>query len=399
MNGRRGIRREVVVLACLGVALCYTYNTRAAAPAPVAAMQEPEGVALNTVTGSFGIHRIPKRSLDEVMKSLLTWKHQVLADDSTADFSAEDGILSMECSACGLTRPSAIDLSSIDLDSVVAYEAGSWHIGIRSKDGSQDFFGVLRGEVGPEPHDAALTADDRRIALTALADLYDLAYLTQNPAAPSVAATNAAGKGGKHPPVVASDATAAGKPAVSLAVLAANGDVEGIRAQQHAKGGNSRDVAQALETAYGTRARTQMLKGEVDGALQTLNAGRQSFGKSAALREREAHYVVVGDAYDRLRLAVRLDMGEMQGFLQQIQTSEPEDAAGIQQMFARTLANRIADQRAAGRTTIADGLVSTGRELFPAWAEQLTQGTPGALPQEGVEVGAGAVPAVKTSSK
>jgi hypothetical protein len=397
VNGRRGIRRDVVALTCLSVALCYTCNTRAAAPAPVAAMQEPEGVVLNTVTGSFGIHRIPKRSMDEVMKSLLTWKHQVLADDSTADFSAEDGILSMECSACGLTRPSAIDLSAIDLDSLVAYEAGAWHIGIRSKDGSQDFFGVLRGEVGPEPHDAALTADDRRIALTALADLYDLAYLTQNPVAQSPAATNVTAKAGKHPPAAA-DATTAGKPSVTLATLATNGDVEAIRAQQHAKG-NSRDVAQALETAYGTRARMQMLKGEVDDALQTLNAGRQSFGKSAALREREAHYVVVGDAYDRLRLAVRLDIGEMQGFLQQIQTSEPEDAAGIQQMFARTLANRIADQRAAGRTLIADGLVSSGRELFPAWAEQLTQGTPGVLPQVGVEVGAGAVPAVKTSSK
>jgi hypothetical protein len=319
------------------------------------------------------------------MKSLLSWQHQVLADDSTADFSAEDGILSMDCSACGLTRPSAIDLTAIDLDSVVAYEAGAWHIGIRSKDGSQDFFGVLRGEVGPEPHDTALTADDRRIALTALADLYDLAYLTQNPAAQSAAAAKATAKGGKHSSAAA-DATAAGKPATSLAMLATNGDVEGIRAQQRAKG-NSRDVAQALETAYGTRARTQMLEGEVDDALQTLNAGRQSFGKSAALREREVHYVVIGDAYDRLRLAVRLDAAEMQGFLQQIQTSEPADAAGIQQMLAKTLANRIADQRAAGRTTIADGLVSSGQELLPAWAEQLTQGTPGALPQVGVEVG------------
>src|SRR5580700_9192409 len=115
------------------------------------------------------------------MKSLAGWQHQVLADDSTAEYSAEDGILSMECSACGLSRPSVIDIASIDLNTIVAYQAGAWHIGIRSKDGTEDFFGVLRGEIGPEPHDPARTRDDERNALVALADLHDLAYLTQNP--------------------------------------------------------------------------------------------------------------------------------------------------------------------------------------------------------------------------
>ena len=392
MNGRRhGVCPAAVVLVCLGSILFYSYSARSAAPTVAAAVQEPEGVVFNATAGTYGVHRVPKRSLDEVMKSLLLWQHQVLADDSTSDYSAEDGILSMECSSCGLTRPSAIDIATIDLDSITAYEAGAWHIGIRSKDGTQDFFGVLRGEVGPEPHDPARTSDDRRIALMALADLYDLAYLTQNPPAQSAAVHAASAKGGKHPAGEAV-APAAPKPAAtSLAALAANGDVEGIRALQHGKG-YSHDVAQALESAYGTRSRAQMLKGDVDDALQTLKLGRQSFGKSAALLDRETHYVVIYEAYDRLRWAVKLNVAELRDYLQKIQTLEPGDTPVIEQMLARTLSNRIADQRAVGRNTIADDLLSSGRELFPVWADQLTQGTPGVLPQAGVEVDTVAAP-------
>jgi hypothetical protein len=368
------------------------------------------------------------------MKSLAGWHHQVLADDSTADYSAEDGILSMECSACGLTRPSAIDLAAVDLDSVMAYEAGTWHIGIRSKDGAQDFYGLLRGEIGPEPHDPAHVSDDQRNALAALVDLYDLAYLTQNPQSPTAAAEiPAAASGGApntHAPAAETKAkgtasTQAPKPQAStattpspsattvsaatqptkegnaavatatdgaksvtapLATLAAKGDIEGIQARRTKA--NARDIAHALETAYGTRARDQMLQGQVDSALQTLSAGRQAFGKSPALRDREAHYVVIGDAYDRLRLAVKLDIAELRGYLQKIQTLEPDDATSIEQMLVRTLSNRIADQRAAGRKTIVDDLLGSGRELFPAGADQLAQGTAGVLPQAGVEIGA-----------
>jgi hypothetical protein len=385
----------------------------------VAQGQQPEDVVFNATTGTFTMHRVPKRSLDAVMKSFAGWQHQVLADDSKADYTAEDGILSMECSACGLNRPSAIDLAAVDLGTLVVYEAGTWHIGIRSKDGTQDFFGILRGEIGPEPHDPARVSDDRSNALTALADLYDLAYLTQNP---TVAPTPAATKETASPPVSApkddaakpaptslvaaaapatkgtsgSPASApkdgAAKPAAtSLAALAAGGDIEGIQARR-AKA-SSREMAQALETAYGTRARSQMLAGQVDSALETLSAGRQSFGKSAALRDQEAHYVVIGDTYDRLRLAVKLDINELRGYLQRIDTLEANDATSIKLMLARTLSNRIADQRASGRKNIVDDLVNGGRDLFPAWADQLTQGTPGLLPQGGVEIGALEAPA------
>lgn len=390
MNGR-GPRFALctVLVALLGVASFRGHCTLAAAPTPAVAQdQEPEGVVFNAASGTYAVHRAPTRSLDAVMKSMGGWRHQVLADDSTADYSAEDGILSMECSACGLSRPSAIDIATIDLDSVVAYEAGTWHIGIRSKDGTQDFFGVLRGEIGPEPHDPTRVSDDRSHALAALADLYDLAYLTQKPSTPPPPA-----KSDKSPPATGSaEAPKPKSTPTSLATLAASGDVEGIQAQQRGKA-TARDVAHALETAYGTRARSQMLEGKVDAALQTLNVGRQAFGKSTALRDREAHYVVIGDTYDRLRLAVKLDVAELRGYVDQIRSLEPEDATSIQQMLVQTLSNRIADQRAAGRKTVADDLLSSGRDLFPVWADQLTQGKPGALPEAGVEIGTAEAPA------
>ena len=59
----------------------------------------------------------------------------------------------------------------------------------------------------------------------------------------------------------------------------------------------------------------------------------------------------------------------------------------------RTLSNRNADQRAAGRKAIADELLSSGRDLFPVWADRLTQGTSGALPERGVDVGIADAPA------
>jgi hypothetical protein len=389
VDGRRPRFGLGLLLVCLVLfrALYVLAAAPAAAPAATSSEQDPEGVAFNAATSTYSLHRVPKRSLDAVMKSIEGWQHQVLADGSTANYSAEDGILSMDCSACGLSRPSAIDIGTIDLGSMVAYEAGPWHIGIRSKDGTQDFFGVLRGEIGPEPHDPARVNDDRRVALAALADLYDLAYLTQNPPNPQAPA-----KGEQSPPAVRSTEVPKPTPTptaaapTSLATLAASGDVEAVQAQQRGKA-NARDVARALEIAYGVRARTQMLDGKMDAALQTLSAGRQGFGKSTPLRDREAHYVVIGDAYDRLRLAVKLDVTELRGYLERIRSLESADAGAIEQMLVQTLSNRIADQRAAGRATVADDLLKSGRELFPVAADQLTRGKSGALPEEGVQMG------------
>jgi hypothetical protein len=290
----------------------------------------------------------------------------------------------MDCSACGQRRPSAIELANVDLNSLMAYHAGSWNIGIRSRDGVQDFRGVLRGELGSGPHDPALVSDNKRLALNALLDLHDLIYLWQNPQAAPPPATAAPAKGKTGPASAAATRSDAASTTNSLGALASAGDVEAILARQGSKAGSG-DINLALETAYAARARHQMLNGYVDAALQTLGVARQKFGRSPGLRDREAHYVVIGDTYDRLRFGVRLDVGGLQSYLQEIRSLEPSDAKSIELMLARTLANRIADQRASGREKIADDLLNSGRDLFPASADLLSQGRNGELPTDGVE--------------
>jgi hypothetical protein len=356
-----------------------------------ASAQVPDGVRADSDTGSFSVQRMPTRSLKEVLDSIASWQHQTLPDGSTVDFTVDDSALSMRCTACGFRRASAIELAAIDLNSIVAYEAGTWHLGAHSKDGREDFFGVLRGEVGPPPHDPERIGADRQAALTALVDVYDLAYLSQRDKSVAVPRMGAVSKPAPPPATVAAPAppapelpAAKAAAAGSLDALAASGDVEGV--QQRLKA-NPRDGARALEKAYATRARQQLLDGAVDAALSTLGAGRQKFGKSETLRDQEEHYVLIGDAYDRLRLAVILNVGDVGRYLQRIQGIEPGDGALIEQMLARVLANRIADQRAAGRGKIADDLLRAGQEAFPTRTDLLAQGRAGALPETGVETG------------
>jgi hypothetical protein len=405
VNSRHLIER--VILGLVGAVLLHAGAVLAAAGQAPDPVQDPVGVVFNATMETYTVERVPTRSLDAVLKSFESWRHQVLADGSTAEYAAEDGILSMECSACGQSRPSAIEIGKIDLKTVMAYHAGTWNIGIRSSDGAQDFRGLLRGELGSGPHEPARVGDNKRLALTALQDVYDLGYLTQNPqlaatlregGAPTAGAKALAPKpsqatqstpavAGRQTTLLAGATPSGAKPgAISLAALASTGDVERILAQQRAKPG-SRDIASALETAYAARARLQLLAGEVDAALQTLTAARQKFGKSAGLRDLEAHYVVIGDAYDRLRLGVKLDVPGVQRYLEQIHTLEPGDATSIELMLAQTLSHRIADQHAAGRDTIAGELLTSGRNLFPDFADLLTRGKAGALPASGIELG------------
>jgi hypothetical protein len=49
-------------------------------------------------------------------------------------------------------------------------------------------------------------------------------------------------------------------------------------------------------------------------------------------------------------------------------------------MLAQTLADRIADQRAANREAVADKLAEAGKEVFPSYAALLGRGRAGALP-------------------
>jgi hypothetical protein len=149
----------------------------------------------------------------------------------------------------------------------------------------------------------------------------------------------------------------------------------------------STELPAKLIAAYVHAARAQLLAGSVDPALQTIAAGRQKFGSSPELKNLEQRYIIVGDAYDRLSTAVSLNVPEQRHYLEQLRASEGEDYAAIEQMLARTLANRIADQRAANRTALAASLLEAGHTLFPDQGPLLEQGKAGALPNTPLAVG------------
>jgi hypothetical protein len=148
----------------------------------------------------------------------------------------------------------------------------------------------------------------------------------------------------------------------------------------------SGEMPKLFMAGYAALARRQMLTGQVDESLQTLAAGRRKYGTAAELKNLELRYVVAGDAYDRLSTAVSLNVAEQRGFLDKLRASEGADYSAMELMLARTLANRIADQRAANRAPVAAAVLTAGKLLFPEHAALLEQGTAGALPRTGLEV-------------
>jgi hypothetical protein len=140
------------------------------------------------------------------------------------------------------------------------------------------------------------------------------------------------------------------------------------------------DTTQALIDTYVHRAKAQFAAGDVDGALQTLATSRKKFGKEPQLKNLETRYVAVGDIYDHLRSAVSLNASDQQSELEGLRASEGEEYPVAEQMLARTLANRIADEKAANRPSVATTLLAAGRKMFPDNAQLLEQGTAGALP-------------------
>ncbi len=148
----------------------------------------------------------------------------------------------------------------------------------------------------------------------------------------------------------------------------------------------SRELPQILTDGYAQLAKTQLAAGHVDVALETLASGRKKFGSSPQLKNLEARYVAVGDLYDRLSTAVKLNAGEQRRSLEALRVAEGPDFPVIERMLARTLANRIADQRAVERPAVAANLLEAGREIFPGYAAALEQGTAGALPKTGIPV-------------
>jgi serine/threonine protein kinase len=175
----------------------------------------------------------------------------------------------------------------------------------------------------------------------------------------------------------------------TLADQVAAGDIAGAGATaaelRRRMGGGAyvaHDLPQALVDAYLHRARAQFAAGDVDGALQTLATSRKKFGREARLKDLETRYVAVGDIYDRLRSAVSLNASDQRSELESLRATEGDEYSVAAQMLARTLANRIADEQAANRPSVAANLLLAGRQIFPDNAKLLEQGTAGALPND-----------------
>lgn len=172
---------------------------------------------------------------------------------------------------------------------------------------------------------------------------------------------------------------------------AASGDLAGAGVTAAALGRNAgdsvyvtRDVPRILISSYLHLAKTQFAGGQVDPALQTLAAGRKKFGRSPELKDLEVRYVAAGDIYDRLSGAVALNVADTRQSLEALRVSEGDEYETAVQMLVQTLADRIADQRAANRASVADKLLADGREIFPSYIGLLSRGTPGLLPDTSV---------------
>ena len=141
----------------------------------------------------------------------------------------------------------------------------------------------------------------------------------------------------------------------------------------------TRDVPRMLIDGYAHRARTEFAGGKVNESLQTLKEGRRKFGKSPDLKDLEARYVMAADIYDRLSSAVALNVADTTRSLDELKSTEGNEYEAAAQMLAQTLADRIADQQAAGRQAVADKLLEAGKQIFPDYRNILARGTPGVL--------------------
>jgi serine/threonine protein kinase len=174
---------------------------------------------------------------------------------------------------------------------------------------------------------------------------------------------------------------------------AASGDIAGalIRAKalkRASPGSNyvTQEVPRILALSYIHLAKSQFAAGQVVESLQTIADARNNNPKSVELRDLHVRYTAAANIYDRLRYAVTLNVADMQGFLDQLKSSEGEEYDAAAQMLAQTLADRIADQRAANRETVANQLLEAGKQIFPGFVGILGRGRPGALPDTPIVV-------------
>ncbi|HEY0803353.1 MAG TPA: serine/threonine-protein kinase, partial [Steroidobacteraceae bacterium] len=100
----------------------------------------------------------------------------------------------------------------------------------------------------------------------------------------------------------------------------------------------STELPNILIHGYTRLAVSQMYAGHTDAALRTLAAGRTKFGSAPELKNLEARYVTIADAYDRLSTAIVLNVAEQRRYLDTIKVSEGSDFHSVEQMLARTLA-------------------------------------------------------------
>ena len=148
----------------------------------------------------------------------------------------------------------------------------------------------------------------------------------------------------------------------------------------------AREMPQLLVEGYVHQARTQLAAGHVDEALDSLAAARKKFGTAPELKNLESRYVAIGDIFDRLRTAVALNADDLRHSLDGLRVAEGTEYAAVETMLAHTLANRIADQRAANRASVVASLLEAGHKIFPDSAAALEHGTAGVLPKSGVAI-------------
>jgi hypothetical protein len=98
------------------------------------------------------------------------------------------------------------------------------------------------------------------------------------------------------------------------------------------------------------------------------------------LKDLEARYVMAANIYDRLSSAVALNVADTTHSLDELKSTEGSEYEAAAQMLAQTLADRIADQKAAARQAVADKLFEAGTQIFPDYRNILARGTAGMLP-------------------
>jgi serine/threonine protein kinase len=136
----------------------------------------------------------------------------------------------------------------------------------------------------------------------------------------------------------------------------------------------ARDVPEAMISAYVHHAKSQFASGKIREALQTLANGERGYGEAVEIKSLQARYAQVADENDSLANAMSLNSAEHRRRLDALRAEAGAEYASMERMLAQTLANRIAEVRATGKTSIATDLLDSGRNLFPAYAASLEQG-------------------------